>query len=252
LAGILAGSGYGLAAWMMGVRVRKGLLCTVALLQFAAYGAAQYVEYQLRFVVAAPNAPIGFWEYFDAATRGLAWNDKNGKPGQPLHELGYLVRLGEIIGFVGGGLAMPALLQLKPYCEACQVYQRSKRLGVFAASALPRKIKKKDRLAQATFDGENRAAYDRGVELALQVLTHAANDQADLVNTLLVEHAETVWATRDYPIRVVIEFEKCPRCLSGQVIAKQRVGAGRQLKITELLRVPTTATFARNLEAIGW
>ena len=61
-AGILSGTGYGLAAWLTGVRVRTSLLWTIALLQFVAYGAAEYLQYEQRFHAAAPNATNHFFE----------------------------------------------------------------------------------------------------------------------------------------------------------------------------------------------
>src|SRR5436190_21323339 len=46
IVGLVAGSGYGIASWLTGVRISRGLLWTVVLLQTAAYVGAEYVEYR--------------------------------------------------------------------------------------------------------------------------------------------------------------------------------------------------------------
>src|SRR5438270_12352272 len=45
LVGLVAGSGYGIASWVTGVRISRRLLWTVVLLQTWAYVGAEYVEY---------------------------------------------------------------------------------------------------------------------------------------------------------------------------------------------------------------
>src|SRR5687767_7603129 len=44
IVGLVAGSGYGIASWVTGVRIRRKLLWTVVLLQTGAYLGAEYVE----------------------------------------------------------------------------------------------------------------------------------------------------------------------------------------------------------------
>src|SRR5687767_7320502 len=46
LVGLAAGSGYGIASWMTGVRISRQLMLTVVLLQTVMYFAAEYVEYR--------------------------------------------------------------------------------------------------------------------------------------------------------------------------------------------------------------
>jgi len=75
LVGLAAASGYGLASWFAGVKITKMLLWTIVLVQIAAYFAAQYIEYTVLKPVYRDGTPLGFWEYFDAATRAFAGRD---------------------------------------------------------------------------------------------------------------------------------------------------------------------------------
>ena len=85
IVGIVASSGYGLASWFSGIKITRGLLWLVLGLQFLAYFAAQYIEFKsLHLVHKTTGAPVGFFEYYDLVARSFAWQEHNGRTGQPL------------------------------------------------------------------------------------------------------------------------------------------------------------------------
>jgi hypothetical protein len=112
LVGIVAGSGYGIASWVTGVRMERHLLIVVAVLQLSAYAIAKYLDfYGQHLVYQATGQPIGFLEYFHLTTINMAWIPQNSDtPGSPLGMWGYGLRLLEILGFCLGGLTVPAVL----------------------------------------------------------------------------------------------------------------------------------------------
>src|SRR5687768_3394038 len=61
LVGTIAGIGYGVAAWWMGVPVRRWLLLAILALQFGAYFLAHYVDLQsLGLIYRDTREPVGF------------------------------------------------------------------------------------------------------------------------------------------------------------------------------------------------
>ena len=99
IVGLAAGSGYGIASWLTGVRISRSLLWTVLLLQTAAYVGAEYVEY--RDVMGQfEKAGVGlvqdqrlptFLEYYDFKARSFAWKAKNGNGAGSAGWLGVLL-----------------------------------------------------------------------------------------------------------------------------------------------------------------
>jgi hypothetical protein len=138
LVGLLASSGYALAAWRTGLKVRGRLLVAIIALQLAAYFTAKYVEFLINGPFADPVAGhvLGFGEYYHYATIMMSWQEDTGKPSAPLGSIGYLVRAGEIIGFSLGALIMPFVLMKAPYCELCERYMKTLSLALIPASGM--------------------------------------------------------------------------------------------------------------------
>ncbi len=51
LVGIMAGSGYGLFCWISGIKIPRGLLWAIILLQCVAYVAAEYIAFEQLHLV---------------------------------------------------------------------------------------------------------------------------------------------------------------------------------------------------------
>src|SRR5262249_23664204 len=133
LIGVVASSGYGIASWFSGVRIHRWLLALILFLGLFAYFAAHYIEFRSQgpLVPRDTGAPVTFPEYFHAMTITMAWKSESKPPSsyrlpgmgpqqqeeepETLGKWGYLVRLGELVGFVGGSLIAPAILLAHPY-----------------------------------------------------------------------------------------------------------------------------------------
>ncbi len=247
LVGLVAGSGYGIASWLTGAKINRGLLLMVILLQVGAYFLVQYVEY-LMIRAANPEAlTISFWQYFDAVTRAFCWEEEGG-PGEPFGAWGYGMRALEIAGFALGGIVAPAILFAVPYCEKCQVYIRSRDLGLLPAGVTPKKIKKKDWIAQEQYEQEVREALDRGRELVEQAVQMVAAVRADQFAALLAEHAQRKKEIGNSTSRIAVKLQHCRRCGSGIVIFQRVTGQGENVSATEIGRCPAEPEFVRALE----
>jgi len=255
LVGLVASSGYGIASWVIGVKIRKHLLWTILGIQVLAYFAAQYIEFRMIRPVAPLNAhaeavmegrtptgtplwrPIGFPEYYHLRAVTFAWAKRTGGgSGEPLGMWGYFFRLLEIVGFVGGSIIAPAVLGAAPYCELCQVYMKTKLFGKVPTSVEARKIKKTDTEAGAQYEAEQHQASEKGLaEVArLQELAMAPDPPAfaQAVGSL----APSVKDKRidKLPSRVHVNLVYCPHCHNGTVQPSLLSGRGDQVNTQKL------------------
>jgi len=224
LVGLLASSGYALAAWFSGRRISGRLLLTILCLQILAYFAAQYVEFRTHGLIQSMtgSGPMGFLEYFDLTTRAFAWKKTSGLgAGEPLGSFGYLVRFGEILGFSLGTLALPAVLGRVPYCELCERYKKTRKLAVLPAET--EAVEEVTRLASAKdIDGFSQC-----------VQRHQANKKAN--NKL--------------PRRISVSLIHCQQCSGGQLQLMLGEGSGQQARATLLSVVPLDPEFVRDVVA---
>ncbi len=248
LVGLVAASGYGLASWFAGVKITKGLLWTIVFLQVAAYFAAQYIEYTAVKPVYEDGSPVGFWTYFDAVTRAFAFKGHDGKPGPELGMWGYGLRVLEVVGFVVGSLIVPIILWKKPYCNACQMYFRTKSLGLIPAGVAPRKVKKGDSAGQAAYAKEQEEALNGGAALLGALTEKAAAGDADGFRAILAEHAAKP-KQKEYgklTRRIGLSVGHCPRCHAGFLAATAYEGKANEVKQTPLGQTPLAPQFVRS------
>lgn len=245
LVGLAAASGYGLASWFAGVKITRMLLWTIVAVQIAAYFAAQYIEYTAIKPMYEDGTPLGFWEYFDAVTRAFAWKGRDGRPGSPLGAWGYGLRALEVLGFVFGSLIVPIALWKKAYCNACQVYFRTKSLGLIPAGVVPRKVKKSDAEGQAAYAREQEEAWNAGAALLGALAEKAAAGDAEGFRALLAEHAPGP-KQKEYAKlarRIALSAQHCPRCSAGFLAATAVEGKANQIKQTPLGQTPLAPPF---------
>ncbi|HEX8325849.1 MAG TPA: hypothetical protein VF595_18235 [Tepidisphaeraceae bacterium] len=255
LVGLLAGSGYGIMSWLKGVKIRRGLLVTVVLLQLVAYGVAEYLAYLdvvHRATVEAEQAgdrfeAASFFEYFHYKTENFAWKAKHGNGmGEPLGHWGYFFVGLAALGFVGGGLIAPLICSGLPYCEGCERYMKRKTLGLVPASVPLRKIKKKDVEGQAAYDAEDTAVAD-GAQARIDNLTAlAAAGDGQAFGLAATAVFGPTKATGKLPRRVKTELIHCPACARGWVRHTGLAGQGNQTQSTLLgqTEVPSEFTSA--------
>jgi hypothetical protein len=239
LVGLVAASGYGVASWLSGTKITRGLLWTIVALQILAYFGAQYIEFR------GLKIPISFFEYYDFTARSFAWKQHDGTPGQPLGMWGYCFRLLEVAGFVFGGLVVPLAMLKAPYCPACQLYMKTKQLTVFPASVPVRKVKKSDPAGQAAYETEQQQAIDQGKQTLGTLQQFAAKSDSAGFRKQLNELQPGQKAAGKLPGRFFLKLVHCKRCACGQLVSAHQLGQGNQIKTTELARAEVQPDFVR-------
>jgi hypothetical protein len=245
LVGLAAGSGYGIASYLTGLRIRRGVLLGVLALQLAGYAAAQYLEFrsltrQAVELTDDDGQPITFARYYHLRAVTFAW-DNHGRPGEPLGGWGYFfIGLG-VVGFVLGGVLAPAILLKVPYCESCALYMKSRTLALVPASVPYRKVSKKDPAAQTALQEENARAAATADALIDRVTGLAAKGDGIGINTAFAPYpARGTEARRagKLPARLRVGLVRCRQCSAGHLQPAMMTGQGRGIRVHPLARLP--------------
>ncbi|HEX4084720.1 MAG TPA: hypothetical protein VHY22_07415 [Chthoniobacteraceae bacterium] len=239
LVGIVAGSGYGMAAWITGARIPRALLWVVILFQCAAYFYAQYLVFErMHLVYKDTGLPVGFFQYFDVAARSFAFKSSDGTSANAMGVWGYAFRFLEVAGFAAAGVIIPLFVRGIPYCESCQRYMRRKVATALPASVPARKIKKSDAAALAAYQEENRQAAESAAK-ALDTLSEmaASRETASLTDSLTALRPGTV-AANNRPFRYSLSLYLCRTCPAGDLVAIPLSGQGKKLKRGEKMEFP--------------
>ena len=247
LVGLVAGSGYSLASWQLGVKVTGLLLWSIIALQIACYFQAQYLEFRHLDPVWQDGTPIGFFEFFDYTTRTFAFEQKGGKQDQPMGVWGYAFRLLEVAGFALGGLIGTLILGSKPYCENCGRYMKTRSLALLPAGAVPRKIKKKDTEAQQEYEAELNAKAAEAEKLLEEAVGYVRDGDSNAFRTLIDPHVANRKEIGKLTTRLELELSHCPGCSEGHLKAKALSGQGEQLTTQELQTIEATADFVTGI-----
>jgi hypothetical protein len=224
LVGVVASSGYGLAAWRLHCKVTGRLLWWVLALTTAAYFGAQFIEYRLIVKQLGEPNPIGFWSYFDLTTRSFRWEEA-GRVGSELGALGYGLRALELAGFLAGGIVGPVLLRRRPYCDRCRRYKDHPLVAVLPAGVPPEKVKserkaKKDGWYEREADAQ--ATARAGLEA---IFTAARNGSFELTAQSIVEHGPLASRKAAEALSgfLSVLLVHCPRCSEGALVAELTV-----------------------------
>jgi hypothetical protein len=220
LVGMIASSGFGVASWFTGCKISGTLLWTVVLMLAGGYFLAQWLQYRLLISNGALEE-VGFFAYFDAVTRSFRWVD-HGRPGSPFGTLGYLIRAGEILGFVGGGVLIPLGMKKMPYCEPCARYKRTREIA-YIPSGIPmqRLDPKKDPSgAAAQLEAEQKALEAANEALKL-IFEAARKGEAAAMQTAIDTHGpiQARRAARKLSRAISLKLCYCARCLDASVNA---------------------------------
>ncbi len=240
IVGIFAGSGYGLGSWWTGAKIGGTLLVLVLVWQFLAFFAAQFVEYLA--LKANMNPPLSFWQYFDSSTRGFRLEN-----GPPLGIWGYGLRLLQITGFTLGGLLGSLLLMTQPYCEQCQMYRKTKQLGVMPAGIKPRKVKKKNAAEQGAMQAEAEEAFSGGLQLMEETAEMAQSGDTKTFCELMQELKAQKKEINKQSTRLTVSVEFCPACHAGRLIYKTMQGHGDETIVQELATYQVGPAFVREV-----
>ena len=246
LVGLVAGSGYGIASWAAGVKIRRGLLLAILGLQVLAYFSAQYIEFRGHgdLYDKSTGRVVTFPEYFHLVTMNFAWKGKDGVPGEPLGAAGYFFKLLEIAGFAAGGLIAPAVLLKHPYCELCQVYMKRQSLAVLPAAVPARKVK--DPAARAAYDEEQRRTRRQADQHYADLKQAAGAGDVGTFRQWIVAAAGTKAAAK-LPARLAVDLIHCRNCYSGYLRANLTTGQGKKIKVVELDKTDLSPDFVRGL-----
>ena len=244
IVGFAAGSGYGVASYLTGLRIRRGLLLMVLVLQLGGYAAAQFLEFRSLTnegpIVDENGETLTFARYYHLRAMNFAW-DNHGHPGAPLGAWGYFFLGLGVVGFALGGVLAPAVLMKMPYCERCSLYMKSRLLAWVPASVPTRRVSKKDAAAQATYAEEQ----DRAAAGASGVLTRvselAARGDALAIRAALADHpgrGSDARRVARLPARVRVRLVRCRQCSDGHIQPAMVTGQGRAIRVKALDRLP--------------
>jgi len=280
LVGIVAGSGYALGSWWTGAKLGGGLLILVLVLQLLAYFAAQFIEFNnfratfenrkdeiilslqesaememdeatcesVWQEIKESSGANSFLSYFDMMTRTFAFDDANNKPGRELGLWGYGIRVLEILGFCFGSLIGPLMLMATPYCSECQVYQKTKQIGILPAGIKPRKIKKKDTQGQQDYEEEVESALQGGLQLAEETIEFAKAGNSMEFVAMLTSMKENKKDIAKQTSRIVVNLVHCPSCHSGVLQYQLQTGIGDKLTTEEVAQYDAEKSFVREIK----
>ncbi|MES2645158.1 MAG: hypothetical protein V4850_37065 [Myxococcota bacterium] len=247
IVGFAATSGYALGSWFGGCKLTGRVAAIVAALSFGAYLAAQFLDYLVQIdAVGLTPADIGFLAYFDEVTRAFVWEER-GEVGEPLGWVGYLLRLGEVVGFVGGGALIPLILRQSPYCEPCARYYRGHALGVLPAGLKARGML--SGISKEDWAQQHEAAFQRGLKW-LSVLA-AAGEVGDheTWRNIVQESKDAPGGDKPNKLdsRIVLRLHACPQCDEGFVRATLMSGQGRSIQQQVVLNQGVPMEMVREL-----
>jgi hypothetical protein len=260
LVGLVASSGYGIASWVIGVRIRKHLLWAILGIQVLAYFAGQYIEYRTIQPVAPLNANaeavlagkrppttgpilfrrISFPEYYHLSAINFAWSKDYGKgSGEPLGMWGYFFRLLEIVGFAAGSLIVPGVLMAAPYCDLCQIYMKTRVVAKVPTSIEARKIKKGDIEGTAKYEAEQQQAAEKGLPEVQRLHDLAVAPDPAAFGQAVGMLAPSLKDKRidKLPSRAHISLVYCPHCHNGHLQPSVLTGHGDKVNTQKLSQI---------------
>ena len=251
LVGLIAGSGYSLASWFLGIKVNKTLVFIILGLQLVAYAVAQYIDYldilgHLKMIAAQiPGADIShftFFHYFDKVARSMVWASRYSHDGgTPLGAWGYAFRALEVAGFSLGGLIAPLALSSHPFCEKCQRYMRGSVLTTIAASVPAKLFQKADEQA-------NKQAVENAMAQVANLQKLARDGNAHAFRDTLKEIKGKAKEANAAPSKYSVEMVRCPGCNDGYLRHAVITQQGRSTERKESPeRIPLSADFIKTI-----
>ncbi|MBI5543720.1 MAG: hypothetical protein HY901_07535 [Deltaproteobacteria bacterium] len=213
LVGLAASSGIALGAWLFGVRMSGISLAATLLLLGGAFFGAEYVAFRVLYpggVADDQGNVLGFWGYFDAATRMIHFENR-----RALGLFGYLMRVLDFLAFSAGGVLGPLLLLVgRPYCRACYRYHRNSVLAHVPAG------------------------NEEGIAELRDTRSNAAQFTSNLIK---IAPKETWEETARSGERILFRLSWCPSCRDGQLILEKLAGLPDQKsgRVLEQLPVPS-------------
>ncbi len=254
IVGLIAGSGYALASWFMGVRATRAMLLMILGLQTCGYVAAEYVEYhdvrrameERGMVMRSTGELPTFLEYYHDKAMSFAWKPKNATEAvSPMGAGGYFFVLLGAVGFIVSGLIAPAGLRAIPFCPTCERYMSRKILGRVPASVPVRKVKKKDIEGTAAYEQEQAVAAEAGLQAIARLESAVTADDVQAFQTELAIYDSK--AAGKLPQRIEVGLAWCSSCGQGHLRPALQTGQGKQLKTVALPTTPASRAFVNGV-----
>jgi hypothetical protein len=233
--GVLAASGYGIAAKVFHTKIGGSLLVFIVLLLLAAYFLSHYMKYFHIVSVLEEkrgrHLSIDFFRYYDVMTRSLSYGSRYSSADRtPLGAWGYGIRLLEVIGFVGGGVAIPMVLSKSDYCDRCRVYMKGKSLMWIPAAVPTRKVNKKDPADVQGYADEMAQAYQTGTALAEQVVVWGNEGDGVSFKKAMLTNSMSATTANSLAARIEVKVSYCPKCHRGTLKRTLYEGQGDSIK----------------------
>lgn len=243
LIGLIASSGYALVAWLTGLKIRRGLLVAIVLLQIGGYFSAKYTEFAVQgpLVHQDTGERVGFFEYFHATTVNMAWKDDHDKMGQPLGGLGYAVRFGEIVGFILGTLIAPFALSKRPYCDPCEQYMKSSSLVLLPAS----NTKAGHLFGKKAIAMTAQQVMENGMTDVVELVSLATAGDVPGFTAKLAALAPARGQAKKLSRRIDVRLVHCPHCSAGRLDVMLVETHGRSTTSKSLGQTELSAEFLR-------
>ena len=263
--GASAASGYAVAAWLLGCRIRRPLLLGICGLTLLAYGLMHYLEFMALgpLIHRATGLPVTFLEHFDYTTRSIhfvstfsptsnSFDPQRKEAAQGLGLLGYGVRALEAGAFSTGAILTPFLaLRKKKYCDLCEQYYVTLRLGLLPASVPPKKTMGFLTPSSVKLDGEHAVAGRQAQQLIEQMAAYLQNGQVEEFGRSLAGLQADSSATKKLPRRAELLLSWCTSC--GQAIFHSNMITGlngRKTRSREIIAVPVEAALAAEIRSL--
>jgi hypothetical protein len=246
LVGLLAGSGFGIASWITGYRIRSAMLVVVAALQLIAYTTAQYIDFKIAgpLVDPATGGQMGFVSYIQHPAVSMMHENWSGR--SPLGTYGYVVKVAEAVGFVVGALAVPLALIRHPYCELCLAYMRRRKLAEIRASPPFREIGRRDIEKQQDYAKEQQAALAAAMATLAEIQGSAQRGDCARFKALL----PPAWKDAGHlQCRIRLYLARCRQCRQGRLQAMLVTGDESREREEPLSETVLSAEFVEDFEA---
>jgi hypothetical protein len=235
--GLLAASGYLIAAWVFDVRLGRRRVWFIVGFQVLAYFVAQYVEFRSHdYVDAGTGEALGFWKWFHLVATSYVWIGRHER--LELGLFGYAFRVLEIAAFAAGTWLLTVSLVGTPYCARCGRYRKTKPLATIPASELLGEVAAED-ATEALIIARGQAVFDAIVQIA----------QAGAAETVLQQIADfPPKRGRDSLVsRLDLELLFCPGCMDATLIARITVKRPLTSSIHPLPEINVPVEFAERI-----
>jgi len=247
--GILAGAGYGLVSWRRGTYVTPWQIIVVLTLVVCAYFAAHRIEFRQLDIRYEDGTKVGFWTWFDHATRSFTFSDADDEDAKTLGAWGYGIRLLEIAGFSLGAIIPLWALRFMSYCSECRLYMKRRRLCAIPAAAPKVKSARRSAETDAVLLMDNADAEKQAYDTLQRITTAVIENDVPAFRAIVQPLPTRMMAIAKCIRRIELDVVRCPVCSLGRIaVAFVDIGSKPPVR-TKMAPILAEAGFLR--ECLG-